>query len=360
MGKFNFSGLIEKLKEKLGKGKSPPEIPEQKAQPEPAIPKKTASKDKSSDQVLIRAFQPKNRPFWQNIFIIALISSITYIFGSLIATKVVTIIVPKKASPSIEARLSRDTTLSDLNTIKRINLFNAKDEKVKKKIVKKKEPARKVLCETANKKSSLSLKLANTIVLQDRSKSMAFIEVSGKPATGFWEKDKINSMARVDKIDRLTVILKNLRNFQCEYLSNIDEKLLAKKINIIPAAKGKKLLKASLDKRIRVDGNKFYIKKSLKDDMLKNIGKVLTQARAIQIKNPDGSIAFKMVEIEPGSIYSMLNLKNGDIITKIDGKPIRNLNDIMSMFGRIKDISNLSLTVKKDGAEQVKDYSFEN
>ena len=123
---------------------------------------------------------------------------------------------------------------------------------------------------------------------------------------------------------------------------------------------GQKAIKKNLEKRIRVEGNKFYIKKSLKQEMLSNIGKVLTQARAIQIKNPDGSIAFKMVEIEPGSIYSMLNLKNGDIITKIDGKPIRNLNDIMSMFGRIKDISNLSLTVKKDGAEQVKDYSFEN
>jgi type II secretory pathway component PulC len=363
MSKFNFSGLIEKLKEKLGKGKSPPEIPEQKTQSSPAIPpskNKGTSKDISSNQGLTRAFSPESRPFWQKIFIIALIASITYIFGSLIATKLVTIIVPKKAPLSFEARMTRDTTLSDLNTIKRINLFNAKDDKTKKKVVKKKEPEKEVPCETANRKSSLSLKLANTIVLQDRSKSMAFIEVSGKPVTGYWEKDKLNGLARIDKIGRLTVYIKNLRNRRCEYVTNLDEKLMAKKIQILAPDQGKKALQENVKKKIRVDGNKFYIKKSLKQDMLKNIGKVLTQARAIQIKNPDGSLAFKMVEIEPGSIYSMLNLSNGDIITKIDGKPIQNLNDIMSMFGRIKDISNLSLTVKRDGAEQVKDYNFEN
>jgi len=363
MGKFNFSGLIEKLKEKLGKGKSPPEIPDEKKQVSQAIPskgKQGTSKDMLSDQVLIRAFQAENRPFWQKIFVIALIASITYIFGSLIATKLVTIIVPRKAPPSFDTKLTRDTTLADLNIIKRVNLFNAKDDKAVKRVVKKKEPEKEVPCETANIKSSLSLKLANTVVLQDRSKSIAFIKVSGKPAAGYWETEKLNGMARVDKISRLTVFIKNLRNRQCEYISNIDEKLIAKKIIIMAPESGKKAIQAGMKKKIRVEGNKFYIKKSLKDDMLRDIGKVLTQARAIQIKNPDGSISFKMVEIVPGSIYSMLNLKNGDIITKIDGKPIQNLNDIMSMFGRIKDISNLSLTVKRDGAEQTKEYNFEN
>ncbi|RLA65397.1 MAG: hypothetical protein DRQ88_03395 [Epsilonproteobacteria bacterium] len=363
MSKFNFLGLIKKLKEKFRKEKSPPEIPDQNGQSNPALPhrkSKSSGKDILSDQALIHAFDPENRHFWQKIFVIALIASITYIFGSLVATKLVTIIIPKKVAPSLNAMAKKDTLLADLNTIKRVNLFNAKDEKAKKKVVKKKRLEKDVPCETAKVKSSLSLKLANTVALQNRVKSMAFIEVTGKPAAGFHETDKIDNMARVDKIERLIIYIKNLRNRQCEYISNVDKKAKEKKITIMAPDEGKKAIRETMKKKIRVEGNKIFIKKSLKEEMLKDIGKILTQARAIQIKNPDGSLEFKMVEIEPGSIYSMLNLSNGDIISKIDGKPIQNLNDIMSMFGRIKNISNLSLTVKRNGEEKTKEYSFEN
>jgi len=126
MGKFNFSGLIEKLKEKLGKGKSPPEIPDQNKPSTPNLSEresKGTNKNILSDQALINAFDPSNRPFWHKIFITVLIASISYIFGSLIATKLVTIIVPKKTAPSFDLKtLRKDSTIANLNTIKKINI----------------------------------------------------------------------------------------------------------------------------------------------------------------------------------------------------------------------------------------------
>ena len=93
--------------------------------------------------------------------------------------------------------------------------------------------------------------------------------------------------------------------------------------------------------------------------MLSNISEVLTQARAIQMKNPDGSLKFKITDITPGSIYSKLNIQNNDIITKINGSNIENLNEVMSMFGRIKDISNLSITIDRNGIESDFEYQFD-
>ena len=96
----------------------------------------------------------------------------------------------------------------------------------------------------------------------------------------------------------------------------------------------------------------------MRDNALKNIQNVLTQARAIQIKNPDGSLAFKMTDVVPGSIYSQLDITDGDIISEINGKKIENINEILTLFGKIKDIDNLSLTILKDGQKQEKDYEF--
>ena len=33
-----------------------------------------------------------------------------------------------------------------------------------------------------------------------------------------------------------------------------------------------------------------------------------------EIKNPDGSLSFKMTDVVPGSIYSQLDISDGDII----------------------------------------------
>ncbi|MBT5093448.1 MAG: PDZ domain-containing protein [Halobacteriovoraceae bacterium] len=93
--------------------------------------------------------------------------------------------------------------------------------------------------------------------------------------------------------------------------------------------------------------------------MLGNINEILTQARAIQIKNPDGSLSFKMVEVVPGSLYSKLNIQDGDIITGINGKKIKNLNEIMALFGKIRSIDHFELSVKRNGIESSMDYDFE-
>ena len=93
--------------------------------------------------------------------------------------------------------------------------------------------------------------------------------------------------------------------------------------------------------------------------MLANISEILTQARAVQIKNPDGTYSFKMTEIVAGSLYTKLGIENGDIITEVDGKKIQNLNEIMSKLGTIKDKDHFSIGFKKNGAIETKEYNFD-
>ncbi|MGB0452938.1 MAG: type II secretion system protein N [Bacteriovoracaceae bacterium] len=219
-------------------------------------------------------------------------------------------------------------------------------------------------CDEADKRSTLPLKLEHTVVLQDSVKSIAAVQIRGKKdALTVREGDQVEGMAKIEKIQRLRVVFKNLDNGQCEYIQSKDPNKGRKKskianYQILSPKKGKKLLQKDAA-GIKSEGNTFTIKKSERDKLLANIDELLTQALAIQIKNADGTLSFKMTEIVPGSFYSKIDIQNGDIINSINGKPITNLNQIMNTFSKISEIDQFELGVQRNGSHVTKEYNFE-
>ena len=269
-----------------------------------------------------------------------------------------------KTAPLVAGNNANRFNYQDINAIKSKNLFNAKISKNEPKVAVEKPKIidSPEVCTKATKKSSLPYKLINTTVLQDSVKSIASVQVrSSKELENLRVGDKITSNAEIGFIDRMKVIFKNLKTGECEYIASTDPKVkdAKQRFNVVSPDKGKKLMKQNKNTDIKNEGNSYRIKKSVRDSMLANISEILTQARAIQIKNPDGSYSFKMTEIVPGSVYSQLGIQDGDIITQINGKKITNLNEVMSLFGKIKDIDQFQLNFKRGGIESVKDYEFE-
>lgn len=269
-----------------------------------------------------------------------------------------------KSQPMVATTNANKFNYQDINQIRSANLFNAKMSKDEPKVATEKpkvidSPA---VCTKASKKSSLPYKLVNTTVLQDSVKSIASVQVrSSKELENVRVGDKLASKVEIGFIDRMKIIFKNLSTGECEYIVNQDPKFkdAKQRFNVVSPEKGKKIMNQAKNTDIKNEGNSYRIKKSVRDNMLSNISEILTQARAIQIKNPDGSYSFKMTEIVPGSVYSQLGIQDGDIITQINGKKITNLNEVMSLFGKIKDIDQFQLNVKRSGIETTKDYEFE-
>ncbi len=344
MNKSSLSDLLKKFKEKFSKEKS------------------GSDTTVTHDNMVLKVFSPESRPFWHKIFLVLIVTVLFYTLGKLIAIKFSMLFAPPKLPLDFPEDTKVETNLmADLATIKRANLFHSKDEEQKEP--KKKKSEIEIICQESKVKSSLPFKLQDTIVLQDRRKSTAFLSINGQPADVFREGDVVKQIARLDKISRLSVIFRNLENAGCEHISNFDDQFeqmfIQKNLSILSPEAGKQLLPDEMKKNIRNVGNKYYLKTKLRDEMLSDIGTVLTQARAVQINNPDGTLSFKMTEIVPGSIYSFLDLNDGDIITKINGKNIENVNEVMALFGGLKDINNMTLTIQRDGEEQEKEYNFE-
>ena len=215
-------------------------------------------------------------------------------------------------------------------------------------------------CEVPERKSNLPIKLLNTVVLQDSIKSIASVQVrGGRALEEFRIGDEISNMAKIAKISRLEILVKNLENGSCESIvSDTKSSERPSPISVMSPSQSKSFIQNKKVDGIENVGNKFSIQKSLLEDKLKDIGSILTQARAVQMTNPDGSLSFKMTEIDPAGLFPSLGVQDGDIITSINGKPITNLNEVMAIFGRIKNLDQLSLGIKRDGAESTQEYSI--
>lgn len=314
--------------------------------------------------IVEKTFTPDSRQRIHQMFLATIVLGSSYYGGKLVANSVSSKLTPKTSSK--RARVG-STPLANFREqakfISKSNLFNTIDPHTP--VATKKDDGPKVdkdlVCLKSNKKSKLGIKLVNTIVLQDSVKSIAAVQVRGnKEVLSIREGDKISTDAQIGKINRMKLVFKNLKTGECEYVETKDKKSRnMKPIKVISSKRGKALLNKYKDSRIKNVGNNFKIKKKVRDEMLSNISEVLTQARAIQIKNPDGSLSFKMSEIVPGSIYSKLNIQDGDIITGVNGKKFNNLNEIMNLFGKIKEIDQFELSLKRDGVEQNLEYNFE-
>jgi type II secretory pathway component PulC len=316
----------------------------------------------SWDKLVDDLYRVEYRPVIHRFFIATAVASAAYGMGKLTAFLIKG--AEERVKPISASADGLRPTQYPLGAIKTANLFNTTIDKGPTsdggKGTRKDKDFSKKICREANNGTALPLELTNTIVLQDSIKSVASVAIRGeKEILNVREGDNIQTMAQVGKIDRLKLIIKNLSSGNCEFIENKELQKQQRALNIVGEKEGKKLMQQFSSQDIQNEGNKFKIKKQFRDKMLENMGELLTQARAIQMKNPDGSLAFKMTEIIPGSIYSQLNIKDEDIISKINGKEISSLNDIMTMFGSIKGIDQLSITVMREGTEVEMEYRFE-
>ena len=300
-----------------------------------------------------KIFAPSSRPQVQQVFIVLLMVITAWTGGKVLAQLLS--VKPKLGGSTTVAPATRPAFEEGVLRIGEANLFQLGNQTTVAKAPRK---VNNLLCESASNPSTLGITLVNTVTLQDNAKSVAALKV-GSELMNVREGQKINEEAVVGRIERLRVYLRNLSNGECEYLQNDQQMALDRqRINVLPVGKGQELLRRQENANIRNEGNRFEIKKQYRDQLLSNMGSVLSQARAVQIRNPDGTYYFKMTEIVPGSIYGQLNIQDGDVITTINGKKITNLNEVISLLGRIKDIKQFQLGVQRNGQEQTFEYNF--
>ncbi len=310
-------------------------------------------------------FAEDTKPKINRAFTIIISVIISYTLGKFTITIAMNYIPIKKltkiSAPTVIPHSRNKLLKKHVDIIANKDLFNAIGLP-KAKPGKKTDKSLNLACQNSFQKSSLPIKIINTAVLQDNIKSVASVSIrNSERLVNVREGEIVSNMAKIGKIEQLKVIFRNITTGECEYIETKKGKSFnkLKPLVILPTKEGNKLINKTRNSAIKNVGNKFTIKKQFRDQMLEKLPEILTQALAIQIKNPDGTLSFKITNIVPGSIYSQLNIQEGDIITQINGKPINNVNSVMEYLAKIKEINQFELSVKRNNDEQKIEYNFE-
>ena len=68
---------------------------------------------------------------------------------------------------------------------------------------------------------------------------------------------------------------------------------------------------------------------------------------------------FKINYVKKGSDFEKLGLKRGDLLTAINAEKLDNLGAVMSLYGDINNIENLTLTVERNGKSEDIEYEIQ-
>jgi general secretion pathway protein C len=92
---------------------------------------------------------------------------------------------------------------------------------------------------------------------------------------------------------------------------------------------------------------------------IENIGDILNQATFrphIEDGRPAG---ISITGIKPNAIFRRLRLRNGDVITGVNGQTVASVEDAMSVFGGLSLDGPIQVNIKRRGREETLEYNIE-
>jgi len=94
------------------------------------------------------------------------------------------------------------------------------------------------------------------------------------------------------------------------------------------------------------------VSRQMLDTELKDFSKLLMQARVLPSMKNGKSDGFMITNISPGSLYQKIGLVNGDIIQRVNGVPVRSVEQAMGLYQQLKSSSHIEISIVRQGRLQ--------
>ncbi|WP_413578352.1 type II secretion system protein GspC [Bdellovibrio sp. HCB290] len=203
--------------------------------------------------------------------------------------------------------------------------------------------------------SQLPLNLIGTLVHSIPEKSIASIEIRGKNQVISYSAGKeIEGMANIVRIERQKVIFRNLNSNRLEY---IEMKKEGGKLNFA-AAKAPSTAGGEVKKG---NDNTFSLSRATLLKYTNDLSSILMQARAVPNREPGtGNInGFRVLDMQPGSIYEQLGIQRMDVIKSVDGNPVDSPAKAMELYQTLKNNNKVVLQVERNGKNETMTYNIQ-
>lgn len=213
--------------------------------------------------------------------------------------------------------------------------------------------------------TTLPLRLIATMETSVPEYSWATIRDEEDGSVGpFWPGDRVRPGAYLVSVERSLVHIKN--GAMLEYIELGVEPpkptaralVVEKKKDDEPKASGSALPGA--EDAIKCESeNSCTVDRMFIDSLFANPAALTKQARVMPAIKDGETKGFKFYGIRPGSLPKLLGMKNGDLLTSVNGIELKSVDQVMGLLTKMRSASNLQVTIERKGESISKDITIQ-
>jgi general secretion pathway protein C len=106
----------------------------------------------------------------------------------------------------------------------------------------------------------------------------------------------------------------------------------------------------------RIGPNDFVVYRRAIESDLQNLRPLLSQIRASPNLENGKTNGYSLSEVQPGSVFAEMGLRDGDIVSAVNGQDLNDPTQALLLLNNVRDQSSISVTVKRFG--QPVQYNF--
>lgn len=108
----------------------------------------------------------------------------------------------------------------------------------------------------------------------------------------------------------------------------------------------------------KTGANSYEIDRQMLNEQLDNLEALSKQARVIPHYVDGKPQGFKVVGVRPGSLYSQIGVRSGDVLQGVNGEEISSPNKALELYEKLKNSDNVTVDVERRGRKVTLDYQI--
>lgn len=108
----------------------------------------------------------------------------------------------------------------------------------------------------------------------------------------------------------------------------------------------------------KVGKNRYEIDRGMLNEQLEDLGKLSRQARVIPHYRDGKPQGFKIVGVRPGSLYSHIGIRSGDVLKSVNGEEVTSPTKALELYEQLKNSDNVNLEVERRGRPTNLEYEI--
>lgn len=216
------------------------------------------------------------------------------------------------------------------------------------------------------RKSDGPIGLLATMVADPREWSTAVVN-DGSPDSRLIKEGQVLGDYTVSAIYRERLVVARGGQYECVDLGSKGQKGTGSATYSTPATPSTE--GATLSSKADRDGvkegitklgeNSYQIDREMLNEKLNDLEALARQARVIPHYRDGKPQGFKLVGVRPGSLYSHIGIRSGDVLKAVNGDEITSPNKALEMYEKLKNSSNVTLEVERRGRPISLEYKIQ-